>query len=148
MTPAQQSALEALVGRPLDAGELALAWARLDGALADSLSAGRTAVGSYWLTDRGLVTDLTAATGNTAMSDSILAKLDGAAAASRSVQAVTNRLYHDARGVDFGNGDLRTWITASTPALFTEAERDALLALAVQPAPLSTDAVSAILNGA
>lgn len=148
MTPAQQAALEALAGRALTTAEQDLAGARYDGALAASLSAGRTTVGSYWLTDRGLVTDLTTATGTTAMSDSVLAKLDAAAAASRSVQAVANRLYSDARGVDFGNEALRAWIAGATPSLFTVAEREALLALAVQSAPISTDAVSAILNGA
>lgn len=90
----------------------------------------------YWLTDRGLVSDLTVATGSPAMSDSILTKFDTAAGQSRSVKAVSNRLYSDDRGINFGDPAMVAWFVAMTPALFTEQERDALLALSQRPAPV------------
>lgn len=90
----------------------------------------------YWLTDRGLVSDLTVATGSPAMSDSILTKFDAAAEQSRSVKAVTSRLYNDDRGINFGDQAMVAWFVAMTPTLFTEQERDALLALPQRPAPV------------
>ena len=101
----------------------------------------------YWLTDRGLVSDLVKITGTTAISDSVLNKLDAAAAASRSVQAITNRLYNDVRGINFGDPATIEWFQAMTPAIFTEVERDVLCSLAFQPAPVSEfDIRCAIFN--
>lgn len=94
-------------------------------------------VAEYWLTDRGLVADLVIASGGTDLSDSILNKFDAAMAASRSAKAQINRLYNDANGLNFGDPALRAWFVAHTPDVFTEAERDALLALAVRPASVS-----------
>lgn len=99
--------------------------------------ANHTARSEYWLTDRGLVADLSVASGSVALSDSILTKLDAAAEQSRSVKAIADRLYNDTRGVNFGDPAMIGWFQAMTPAVFTEAERDALLALSVQPAPVS-----------
>lgn len=99
-------------------------------AIAAAVSAGRTELHEYWLTDRGLVSDLVMATGNTVMSDSVLDKLDAAAAQSRSVKALTNRLYNDARGLNFGDPSLLGWFAAMTPSLFTADECSALSALA------------------
>lgn len=149
MTPEQKAALETLTGRALTpddetALEPWLAWdVRRDDLIAAHLSAGRTAVQEYWLTDRGLVADLVVATGSTAMSDAILAHLDVVATQSRSVKAMLNRLENDSRGLNFGDPSLR----AQLPYLgFSEAEVAALLALALQPAPLSVGQVSDALN--
>ena len=148
MTPEQQSTLEALAGRALTATEVSLAESRTDNALAASLSVGRTAPqGSYWLTDRGFVADLVKATGSTAMSGSMLTKLDAVMGADRSAQALIGRLYSDPHGLDFGDGALLAWFAAMTPAVFTEDERDAVMALREQPTPITTSQVSEILNG-
>jgi predicted transcriptional regulator len=112
--------------------------------IAAALNVGRTAVSDYWLTDRGLVADLVASTGSTEMSDSILTKLDQAATASRSVKAITNRLYNDPTGINFGESALRGWIASMTPGLFTVPERDALLGLAVKPSSVSVDQINAL----
>jgi hypothetical protein len=112
--------------------------------IAAALNVGRTAVSDYWLTDRGLVADLVALTGSTALSDSILTKLDQAATASRSVKAITNRLYNDPTGINFGEMALRGWIASMTPSLFTVPERDALLGLAIKPATVSIDQINAL----
>lgn len=106
-------------------------------------------VQEYWLTDRGLVSDLVVATGSTAMSDAILAKLDALAAQSRSIAAVVSRLTNDARGINWGDIPTRAQIEALTPSVFTEAERDALLELANRPAPVSAEEIEvAIRNSA
>ena len=106
-------------------------------------------VQEYWLTDRGLVSDLVVATGSTAMSDAILAKLDVLAAQSRSIAAVINRLTNDVRGINWGDIPTRAQIEALTPSVFTEAERDAILDLANRPAPVSADEIEvAIRNSA
>lgn len=103
---------------------------------AHPIFANRKQAAEYWLTDRGLVSDLNVATGTPAMSDSVLAKLDAAAEQSRSVKALTNRLYNDTRGINFGDPAMIAWFVAMTPTLFTEQERDALLALSQLPAPV------------
>lgn len=58
MTPAQQSALEALIGRGLSAGELTtldpLVTARNDIAIADALSAGRTRIAERRVSELGV----------------------------------------------------------------------------------------------
>lgn len=122
-----------------------------DQTIADILNAdpARKVVGEYWLTDRGLVSDLVTASQSTALSDSILTKLDALAASSRSTKALMNRLENDARGVNFGDPALRAQFAKwHQEGVFTEAERDAVLALALQPAPPITAAdVSRAVRG-
>ena len=115
-------------------------------AITDALNAsGRTEVVEYWLTDRGLVVDLVVLNnGDTAMSDSILTKLDAAMTASRSAKVQISRLYNDAKGLNFGDPALRGWFAANTPAVFTDAERDALLSLAVRESVIDEYAVRCI----
>jgi hypothetical protein len=108
-------------------------------AITDAFNLGRTAIKDYWLTDRGLVSDLVAATGSTVMSDSILTKLDGLAASSRSTRAMMNRLENDLRGVNFGDAALRAQFEyLGSAGVFTAQEVAALLALAYMPDPVST----------
>lgn len=147
MTPVQQTALEDMAGRPLTALEVGYAQSRNDGVLAASLSAGRTAKSDYWITDVGLVADLVSATGSTAMSDSVLTKLDAAMQTSRSAKTLIERLYNDARGLNFGDTSLLAWFGEQTPLVFTAAENAAIQALCMQPAPLPVERISAILNG-
>lgn len=101
----------------------------------------------YWLTDHGLVSDIFAhPAGSHAMADAILDKLDQMAAASRSVKALVNRLYNDARGLNFGDPALREFFVSNTPAVFSEAERDVVLSLAQRDDLAVVADVSAILN--
>lgn len=118
---------------------------RDDGAIAVAVSTGRTAVVDYWLTDRGLVSDLANATGNETVSDSVLTKLDAAALQSRSAKALINRLENDPKGVNFGDSALRTWI--QNGGVFSASEISALLALPVKPAPVSALDVAQALEG-
>lgn len=120
-----------------------------DQAIADILNAGRKVVGEYWLTDRGLVSDLVAATGNTDMADSILTKLDTLANSSRSTRAMMNRLQTDVRGVNFGDAALRAQFQyLGGMGVFTVDEVAAVLALALQDAPKITAAdVSRAVRG-
>ncbi len=104
-------------------------------AITDALNADttRTEIVEYWLTDRGMSVDIVAAKGgDTAISDSILTKLDLAMESSRTAKAQINRLYTDSKGLNFGDPFLRGWFVAMTPSLFTQEECDALLALPVR----------------
>lgn len=120
-----------------------------DQAIADVLNTDRQVVGEYWLTDRGLVSDLVTATGTTDMADSILTKLDVLAASSRSTRAMMNRLENDARGVNFGDAALRAQFQyLGGQGVFTADEVAAVLALAMQDAPKITAAdVSRAVRG-
>lgn len=151
MTPAQQTALEGLVGRSLTAEEVTAIDAHLpnrrDDLIAQVLSAGRTVVADYWLTDRGLVSDLVRATGNTDLSDAILTKLDAMATQSRSTKAMLNRLENDVRGVNFGDAALLVqWGHLEAVGALTSAEASALRALPVVPNPIAVGQVSDALN--
>ena len=148
MTQDQQAALEALPGRILTVAEIILAGRRDDALLAASLTVGCTQIGECYLTDAAFAGAITAASGGTtAMADSILNKLDAAASVGRSVKAVTNRLYNDPRGINWGDPILRAWFYAQTPERFTTAECAAVLALSLQPRIISTETVTAILGG-
>lgn len=100
------------------------------GALADLLNKVGTGlvVREYWLTDRALVADIVPAHG-TAMSDSILTKLEQADASSKTVERMVSRLYNDARGLNFGDEALRAMLSSWAGVVLTQAEADALLAL-------------------
>lgn len=112
-------------------------------AITDALNADQTftEVVEYWITDRGMVSDLVLATGDTAMSDSILTKLDTAMAASRSSKAIIGRLYADGKGLNFGDPAMRGWFMQNTPSIFTGEECSALLNLAVRKAVVDEYAV-------
>ena len=153
MTPAQQSALETLAGRALLPADTAaldplLDWdTRNDQAIAAHLSIGRTAILPTLLTDIGLIGRLMESHGPQ-MAESILGKLKAMAGASELVEAARNKL-RGTSGLDFGDASVRAQITAlgQIPVGgFTVGEVAALLALAVVPDPLSTNAVSDALN--
>jgi hypothetical protein len=120
---------------------------RDDAAIAAAVSAGRTAIKPAWLTDRGLVSALLNATGSMAMSDSILNKLAAVAASSPSVSAIQRRLQNDPTGIDFGDTGFRANVQAMTPGVFSAAECDALLALSVQPDPVTVYDVARAMEG-
>ena len=115
--------------------------------IAATVSIGRTAVKEYWLTDRGLVSDLMLLSGSLDMSDAILTKLEVLAEQSRSMKAIINRLTTDPKGINFGDTGMRAQISYLTPAVFTETERDMLLSLAVQPDPVTVHEVQSAMEG-
>ena len=122
-----------------------------DQAIADILNADptRKVVVEYWLTDRGLVSDLVAAHGDTTLSDAILTKLDALAASSRSVKALVNRVETDPQGINFGDAALQTQFKKwAVDGVFTQAELAAVLALPMRDAPPITAAdVSRAVRG-
>jgi hypothetical protein len=81
------------------------------------------------------------------MSDSILTKLDGLAASSRSTKAMMNRLENDIRGVNFGDAALRAQFEhLGSVGVFTAQEVAALLALAYMPDPVTYNDIENILT--
>ena len=152
MTLAQQGALEALAGRPLDSADIAtlepLLSVRNDVAIAAHLSIGRTARIETWLTSNMLVAHLVAATGGLAASDAILTKLDNVAATSRSIAAVMHRLENDPRGLRFDDPPMLAQIALLRQmGVFTDAEHALLDGLSISPSPLDAADISAALNG-
>lgn len=117
------------------------------GSIAATVSINRTELKEYWLTDRGLVSDLVQVTNSLSISDSILAKLDSLATNSPSIAAIVNRLKNDSKGINFGDIALRDQISYLTPSIFTEQERDLLLDLAIKPAPVSVYEVQVVMEG-
>ena len=115
--------------------------------IANIVSLDRTELREYWLTDRGLVSDLFMLTGSLAMPDSVLTKLEALASQSRSIRAIFNRLENDPKGLNFGDMGLRAQIQYLTPVVFTEEERDLLLALPVQKAPVSASDIQKAMEG-
>lgn len=91
------------------------------------------AVQDTWLTDRGMVAEIVPQYG-LALCDSVLAKLEQAGAASKSVGRIVQRLYNDALGINFGDAALRAMIGAWSGNLLTAEESGALLALSEKPA--------------
>lgn len=147
MTPAQQSSLEALAGRLMTAAEVTLANGRADGALAASLSVGRTVQGrvatavlAAWLSKTGLratIEDLSKNITSPYRSGGL---------------TILDLLSRESAGIDFGasimgQGNLAmlaAWVSAG---IITQAQSDALTTLAASPAPIDCNAVSNILSG-
>lgn len=141
MTPTQQAALEALVGRPLTAPELALVDIRDDLSLAASLSVGQTRVVSTQI-GIGTVLAVMAPNGG-AFLDSLAAIGASDANVKWALEMIKNGTF------DVGHPVTRAQIQAFAAAQPSMASAlDDLLAVAVQPDPISTSVVSEILNGA
>jgi len=104
-------------------------------AIAGALQGIETEIIEYWLTDRGLITDLYTSSGSTTMSDSVLSKLEAFAASSKTISHLFDRLCKDTRGLDFGQTGLRGQIQylGTVPGGFSAEEVAALLALAERP---------------
>lgn len=139
MTPAQQNALESLVGRALTADELAHAQARNDADLAASLSVGLettqpTPIGI------GTVLAVMAPSGG-----DFLNALEGMGAADSNVKWALKMIEQGT--FDVGHPVTRAQLQAfagAVPAMAPAIE--ALLDVAVHPDLVSVDTVSAILN--
>ena len=147
MTPAQQASIEALAGRPLTTAETAWATNRADGALATSLSVGRTVQGSVltpvfaaWLSGTGLRATVEDLSKNVVspMRSGALAILDLLSWQSGGLDLSASRM---------GQGNiamLAAWVSAG---IVTAAQSSALTALAAVPASLDCNTISNILNG-
>lgn len=149
LTATQTAALAALAGRALTSAEVTLAEARQDNALAASISATlKPVVGSVsvpvflaWCASTGLLGAITATAANTA------------SPLYNSALAIQHMLGWQSGSLDLGSDPvglgnsamLQAWVTAGA---LTQAQHDALVALATTAAPpIQVDAVSNILNG-
>ena len=151
MTPTQQTALEALTGRPLSAAEVTMAQARQDATLAQSLSAGRTVRDTISIAN---FLAWSASTGTRAVIEDA-AHLPGSpyyatlrSSALAMLDIINNKTDLDVSASQIGQGNvgmLNAWVTVGA---ITPAQEAALLALGVHPALVSADAVTTILNGA
>ena len=169
MTPTQQSALEALAGRPLTPDEVAqitplLADPRRDDLIAAILSVGRTRVETGpVITTRGAASKFPAIgplPGPLAFEAAMLALETFATQGAQSAdpqtmltaRAVKRQLVaFDERGLDFGDPVLRGMLdsfTVSEPPLLTVAQVDGFKSLALVAAPIEPRAVTLALNGA
>lgn len=141
MTPAQQAALETLAGRSMTPGEIALAAIRNDAGLAASLSVDRKMPASRLIGIGTIQATLGAGAG---------AFLDGLVTLGQTDRDVFWAMELIKSGtLDIGMPETRTQIETLAAANSGIAQPcAAILALAVVDAPLPTDQVSAILNGA
>ena len=152
MTPAQQTALEALAGRPLTPAEVAMAEARQDGTLADSISAGRTGKASREIGDGTVVATLGVTDGsvfmyrlralaNTALpADATPEQITPVALAQQAVSSLNKT------GFDVGSDAGQAGIDLFVGTLLTADQAAKLKALGWQAAPVSAIVVSNILN--
>lgn len=159
MTPAQQSALEALAGRTLTAEEVAAieplvaAWAPQG--IADILSAGRTEVRSRIISARGIAELMP---GGPLAAEVLLLKLEGARdamLAGSDQQQVFGSLLRrqlkrlDDDGLDIGSPALRQMLDQLMAAgVLTAGEVAALKDMAAHPAPVTHMQVAIALKGA
>jgi hypothetical protein len=166
MTPQQQTALEALVGRALTQAEVEqiapLVAERSDGAVAAALSAGRMAQDATTkFTSLGISERFPALGGlpGPLAAELVFQKLEGFATAAMASQDPATKLLGGAtaRQMDHLKGGgmaigspavaaMLAVIVAAPGATLTQAEVDALVGVATVPAPISTDAVSRALN--
>lgn len=158
MTPTQQSALETLAGRAMTASEVTMAGARQDATLAASLSVGRTVQGS--VTPSQFLA-WSAATGLRATIEDIAAGLipAGSSLVAGQVQAlrptalamldcIRSGISLDLSSSVTGQGNLQMLGAWVTQGAMTAAQEAQLVGLAKTAAPISTDQVSSVLNGA
>ena len=147
MTPAQQASIEALAGRSMTTVEITWATNRADGALATSLSVGRTMQGTVptpafaaWCSATGLraVIEDTSKNITSPLRSAALALLDLLSWQSGGLDLSASRM---------GQGNiamLAAWVSAG---IVTAAQSSALTALAAVPASLDYNTISNILNG-
>lgn len=160
MTPAQQTALEALVGRALTQGEVEqitpLVAERRDDLIAGILSVGRTEVYPRMTSARGLAELMP---GGPVAAEVVMMKLEGAAtamlASADQQQQVLGSLirrqlsFLAGDGLDFGSAALRAMLDQFvTLTILTSGEVAGLKGIAVRAAPINTNSVSDALNKA
>jgi hypothetical protein len=162
MTPAEQAALEALVGRPLTSTEVEqidpmLAPVRQSASIAALLSVGRVRLKApHLVSARGFSASYP---GGPISGEVVLMKLEGAAAVMKASadqqQKVVGSLlarqlafFNTDAGLDFGDTTLRGMIDQfAQMGLITADEASKMKAIAMQPAPLQGWQVDRALTG-
>lgn len=151
MTPQQQTALEALVGRALTAEEVAeltpMVQFRTLQAIANVLSVGRTKVVSHFASERGILERFP---GGPVAADALLAKLEAFAEAAQPLSRITGRAIRFLRqpeGLDIGSPATQAMLGAITQeAVITPEEFAGLRAMATRPDPITDGQVAAALG--
>jgi hypothetical protein len=143
MTPSQQAALETLAGRTLTPGEVAMAGARMDSDLANSLSAGRTVVASV---SRARFATWAAGTGVRGIIEQV--STTPADPLYSSALAILDFLHGAAEVLDLSDAQNQAMLAAwQTAGRITAQQSVALATLATVPVGVNLADVSAILNG-
>jgi hypothetical protein len=151
MTPQQQTALEALVGRALTAEEVAeitpMVQFRMLQAIANVLSVGRTKVASHFASERGILERFP---GGPVAADALLAKLEAYAEAAQPLSRITGRAIRFLRqpeGLDIGSPATQAMLGAITQAgVITADEFAGLRAMALRPDPITDGQVATALG--
>lgn len=159
MTPAQQSALEGVVGRgltPLEVEQISghIAAGRRDDLIAAVLSSGRTKLVPRMVSSRGLAALMP---GGPLAAEDVLLKLEGARDALLASQDAGQRLmgsllrrqlgFLAGEGLDFGAAALQGMLDQfAAQEILTESEATALKAMGVAPDPVAVSQVSDALN--
>ena len=152
MTPQQQTALEAIAGRALTPGEVALATLRNDGDLAASLAVGRVRLSPHLVGERGILDVLGPVAG-----DAFLTALEAISTAA-DLPAPLQPYYGTIRrgvawlktdGLDVGSVTTRALLDSlAASGIVDPAAVAAIKVTAEQPDPIATHAVSDVLNEA
>ncbi len=160
MTPAQQAALEALVGRALTQDEAEqitpLVAAGATQAIADILSVDRTEVHSRMTTAQGIAELMP---GGPLVAEAVLLKLEAArdsmlASADANTRVMGSLLRRQLAflagdGLDFGSAALRGMLDSfGALGILTAGEVTGLKSIGVRPAPISHTQVGGALTGA
>lgn len=150
MTPAQKSALEGLVGRPLTEAEVAqiepLLSDRRDDLIAGLLSVDRVRLVSHFASERGLLARFP---GGPVAADALLAKLEAFGATGHPLARLVRRMLKflgQPEGIDLGDPATQAMVGQLTPSVLSETDRDGLRAMATQPDPIRVSQVSDALN--
>lgn len=159
MTPSQQAALEALVGRALTQAEVdaitPLVAAGGTQAIADILSVGRTEVFSRITTARGIAELMP---GGPLAAEAVLLKLEGARDSMLASEDANTRVFGSllrrqlaflsGEGLDFGSAALRAMLDQfAALSILTAGEVAGLKSIGVRPAPITHTQVGAALRG-
>lgn len=155
MTPAQQTALESLVDRPLTPAEITSidphldANTRNDRAIAEILSIGRSSIRSNVI---GELRFLTAYSAGLAAADTVLGKLETHAAAILPLSRIVKRLLRlltGNTGLDMGNPAVRAVFDSLTAdGIITVEEGTTIKLMGEFSAPIHYNEVSRVLNTA
>lgn len=153
MRPAERDALEALAGRPLLEHEAAQIedWLpdRRDDLIAAMLSVARVRRVSHFASERGI---LDRYPGGPIAADALLSKVENFAVSGHALSGIVKRAVKflaQSEGIDLGSDSVGAMVgQLADGGVITAAERDGLMAMATQPAPISTHQVSDALNRA